>query len=408
MARVAIGIPAFAERDWLPHTLESLSGQDQKDFEVWVCVNQPAEHWNDPCREESTRDNLETLSWLAERRHRFPFRLHVLDAVHPPLAPEAKRAGVGWARRFLFERAIADMPDDGICISLDADTLLDRRYVSRVVAAFRDYPNALALAAPYFHHAPEEPRRALALLRYEIFLRYYQLNLWRIGSPYAFLPLGSALAFRVDVWRRTGGIPPRKAGEDFYFLQQLRKVGPVIRWIESRVYPSARHSERNPFGTGPVIGGDADSPLAQRYPFYAPELFDLLAQSFARFPTLYREPQLLPIDAFLHERLGGCAPFDRMRRNFGKVDLFVKACHERLDGLRTLQCLRFYHGRQRDPLQAEDAIAGLLSRLGKPDAVPPLDSAHIEEVKRLRGRLCEYEEQYRRNFMRTWDPRARW
>lgn len=408
MTRIAIGIPAFAERQWLPRTLDSLCRQDTLDFQVWICVNQPAEHLEDPERAETTGNNLETLAWLAAHRRRFPFPIHIMDAVHPPHAPSAKRAGVGWARRYLFEHITANLPDDGLCISLDADTRLEHRYLTRVARAFRDYPNAVALAAPYYHPVPENPARAFPLLRYEIFLRYYQLNLWRIGSPYAFLALGSALSFRAGAWRRSGGFPPRRAGEDFYFLQQLRKIGPVIRWIESPVYPSARVSRRNPFGTGPLMGGGGHSPLELRYPFYRPELFDMLGQTFGCFAELYRGRRRLPIDAFLRQRLKGYTAFDRMRRNFGRPDLFVKACHERLDGLRTLQCLRFYHQHRGSPTRAEESIQDLLERLGKPSFPVTFDLEQLKTLASLRDRLYEYEAEFQRNFMRAWDPRARW
>jgi hypothetical protein len=42
----------------------------------------------------------------------------------------------------------------------------------------------------------------------------------------------------------------RQAGEDFYFLHKLTKLGTILEINDAYVYPSARVSDRVPFGTG--------------------------------------------------------------------------------------------------------------------------------------------------------------
>ncbi len=408
MTPMIVGIPAFRELAWLPSTLASLAAQTEPHFEVWVCVNHPREWNGDPAKREAVADNRATLAWLDQRRNQFPFRLVVLDAVGAD-APPLSLAGVGWARRFLFERALAALGTETLCVSLDADTVVEPDYLARVREAFDQRPNAVALAAPYRHPLPEERLAALQILRYEIYMRYYQVNLWRIGSPYAFLPLGSALAFRGQAWARAGGFPTRKAGEDFYFLQQLRKLGPVIRWIDSRVYPAARPSDRVPFGTGPLIGGSDLALLEARFPFFPPALFDRIGETFALLPRLFRQPQRLPIHEFLEARLGGEKPFDKMRRTFPDEARFVRACHDRLDGLRTLQCLRFYADREpaSDP---QTCVNDLLARLGRPPLSLSfaLATAAPAELDRARDALAAIEAECQRAFMTAWDPRAAW
>ena len=397
-----VAIPAYAESAWLPSTLASLAEQSQLAFQVWVCVNQKAD-----APATAMEDNRATLDWLARHGRGFPFRLKVLDARDPAVFPAAHQAGVGWARRLLFESILAAAPR-ALCVSLDADVTLDSHYLAAVIQAFARHPNAVGLAAPFYHHCPSEPELALRLLRYECYLRHYQLSLWRIGSPYAFLPLGSAFAFRGAAYRRAGRMPLRQAGEDFYFLQQLRKTGPLIRWIDARVYPAARISDRVPFGTGPTLAtGDAGF-QEERYPFYDQASFDLLGDTFACFPRLFRERVSLPMGDFLRETQGGYAAFDKMRRNFKREDLFVKACHEKLDGLRTLQFLKYQRTHSKSVPAAERAIMDLLTRLDAPVEGAPFQVAQLTLLARLRDHLCSLEAGFQQRFMAAWDMRARW
>ncbi len=410
---VYIGIPVYCEREWLPRTLTALDNQTDLDFQVWVCVNQPAEYDCDQKKLSITRENRETLDWLYDRRHRFRYPLRILSAVKPPAAPPLKISGVGWARRYIFDSIAAAETDNPLCISLDADTLTDNRYVADIRATFSRYPNAVGLAAPYYHRLPERETDALRILRYEIYLRYYQLSLWRIGSPYAFMPIGSGMAFPLHSYRRIGGIPPRKAGEDFYFLQQLRKTGPIIRWLESRIYPSPRPSIRNPFGTGAVMADTGPELLERRYPFYSQAAFDALEKTFSRFPSIYNQPSgtediELPLGEFVQQRLKGYQSFINIRRNCSSQAQFVKACHEKVDALRTLQYLRFYH-QNRDPCAVDmENINDLLARLGEaPVSFAPQTVSSIE-LDRIRNTLLACESRIQREFMQRWDNNARW
>ena len=400
-----IGIPVFCEREWLPRVFESLAAQTDLGFEVWVCVNQPASFFNDPDRADITRQNLETLAWLQRQKTRAPFVLRVFDAVRPPLA--ASDSGVGWARRFLFDQ-ITDQDPDSLCISLDADTLVEPEYIARLRAAFNRYPNAVGMAVPYRHRLPDDRDHALRLLRYEIYMRYYQLSLWRIGSPYAFLALGSAMVFRGRAYRKAGGMPVRKAGEDFYFLQRLRKIGPVIRWLDSKVYPSARPSKRVPFGTGPLMSEPDLSLQMERFPFYRQTTFDLLGETFARLPDLHRRNLELPIHDFIVAHMNGHGPFEKMRRNFSDEARFVRSCHDRLDGLKTLQVLRYYQPEPSAGDRDDSELNALLKKIGKPAMRLEFSNEVIGELNRCRNMLAEYEAEFQKAFMDRWQNDWRW
>ena len=406
MAMIKIGIPVHRERDWLPATLKALAAQKCTGFEVWICVNQPAEYQGNKQYSEITAENIETMNWL--KREDFPFPIRIIDAVSKACAPTLKAAGVGWARRRLFDEIVAESDDDTICISLDADTRTLSNYIHAVRAGFAAHPNAVGLAIPYYHGLPEEPEAALHLLRYEIYMRYYQINLWRIGSPYAFLPLGSAMAFKASAYRAVGGIPRRKAAEDFYFLQQLRKIGPIIRWVNTRVFPAPRPSARVPFGTGPLMMEKSLRLQEQRFPFYPLHAFDLLGKTFREFASLYEGGTALAIDDFIVERMKGYRAFDRIRKNFAREDLFVKACHERLDALKTLQFLKFFA--EREPANTSDLenLAKLMKRLGRRITPVAFDIEHLGGLNEIRNTLAECEADYQKEYMAKWDFKAKW
>ncbi|MFO7810252.1 MAG: hypothetical protein R6V47_02630, partial [Candidatus Delongbacteria bacterium] len=155
-----------------------------------------------------------------------------------------------------------------------------------------------------------------------------------------FTALGSAISFRISGCRKISGITPKEAGEDFYFVNRMRKAGDILIWNDETVYPSSRESDRVPFGTGPAVtkglAGDWES-----YPFYDTEVFSRIGETCRLFPELFRSDVPTPIDDFISECFGEniWAP---LRKNFKTEKLFIRACHEKIDGLRILQILRFY------------------------------------------------------------------
>jgi hypothetical protein len=176
------------------------------------------------------------------------------------------------------------------------------------------------------------------MLRYEIYMRCYAINLWKIGSPYSFTALGSAVALPVLSYKVIGGITPKLSGEDFYFLQKLVKTGTVIHWNTEKVYPATRLSDRVFFGTGPAlikgIEGDWDS-----YPIYSMHWFNDIQTTYAAFEELFAEDVPTPMDEFLIATFGQL-PWSLLRANFKTKNHFVRACHEKVDGLRLLQYLK--------------------------------------------------------------------
>ncbi|GIR70665.1 MAG: hypothetical protein CM15mP74_19160 [Halieaceae bacterium] len=120
-----------------------------------------------------------------------------------------------------------------------------------------------AICLPFTHDAAGNPEVAAATLIYELKLHHYVLHLQRIGSPYAFYALGSSCVFNSASYAAVRGVPLRSAGEDFYLLNKLAKVGPVHTARDRGVTLESRCSGRTPFGTGPAVS----ELLACRAPF---------------------------------------------------------------------------------------------------------------------------------------------
>jgi len=110
--------------------------------------------------------------------------------------------------------------------------------------------------------------------RYEVFLRYYVLGLADAGSPYAFHTLGSTLAVHALAYAKVRGFPRRDAGEDFYLLNKLAKVGPILQLDGAPLMIRGRSSHRVPFGTGAALKQIlAAAARGEGYRVYPPDVF---------------------------------------------------------------------------------------------------------------------------------------
>jgi hypothetical protein len=186
------------------------------------------------------------------------FDLVVLDRSSPgrELPP---RQGVGLARKIgcdlvlsLFRRGGLELP---LVFWTDADASLPRDYFAQARRAI-DEPSRLVPAALLypFRHAPAADEAVTrSTFVYESCLRYHVLGLFASGSPYAHHSLGSALAVELGAYASVRGVPKRQAGEDFYLLDKLAKLGAVITLRGEAVSVAARLSARVPFGTGPRV-----------------------------------------------------------------------------------------------------------------------------------------------------------
>ncbi len=336
-----IALPVLNEFSQLPEFLQSLENQQFCDFDLVVCVNQYDNWWYDPVKREICEDNKKSLSMLQQLQN---FSIKVIDRSSVGRGWAAGKGGVGRARKTIMDAIAADGGDRDIIVSMDADTVYPDNYLSVVDVWFRNNPAFLGLALPYFHPLTEDDRHNRLIIRYEIYMRYYALNMIRINNPFRFSALGSAMAIPLWAYRKVGGLTPVQSGEDFYFLQKLVKSGPIGYTASTTAFPSSRFSDRVNFGTGPALikgrTGDWDS-----YPFFPSGLFDKVGETFHLFPGLFEKDLPTPMDDFLKEIFKTEHVWDLLRNNYKDRSNFVKACMNKVDGLRILQFLkRSYSG----------------------------------------------------------------
>lgn len=405
--KLYVAIPAMDELQDLPATLQDLAAQSAiSSFEIYICVNQPEEYWQNPDKKQICDNNQQLLRWLTEHAEK---NIHVLDYASPGKGWTGKKFGVGWARKVLFDHILTFANPDDIIVSLDADTRIRPGYLSSILTNFKEHPAVPAISVPYYHPLTGEEANDRAILRYEMYMRNYAINLYKIGSPYSFTAVGSAIAMRAGALKKVGGITPVKSGEDFYLVQKLRKMAPVSNWNEEMVYPAARFSDRVFFGTGPaLIKGSQGS--WESYPIYHHSLFKAIDETYHHLPELYTEDIETPFLTFLQQQMPNTknpneSIWQSIRNNVKDLPHFVQAFHEKADGLRILQFLRQEH---REKPIADEVVLYRNLRHWIGGAIPSwyhenstFDTMSTEQLQELREHLFRIEMDERKDSSST-------
>jgi hypothetical protein len=351
-----LALPVMDEPDFLLRLLNCLEAQTYRRFRLFACVNQPDHWWNDPVKISACRNNQAAIRLLFSFTG---FEIDVIDRSTKGDGWTGKKHGVGYARKTVMDRINLVAGENDVIVSLDADTVFGPGFLESVALNFYTHADATALAIPYFHNLTTDPDACRAILRYEIYMRHYFLSLVHIGSPYAFTALGSAMALPVWAYRAIGGMTPKLSGEDFYFLQKLRKYGKVLLWNEGVVYPEARFSDRVFFGTGPAMikgaTGDWES-----YPVYPDTFFDDIRELYSMIPLIYGGRVDNRVSKFLAEVFREDDPFQPLRANQKNLAHFTRAFHEKFDGLRILQYLK--RAKETDPSTDEENLLKFMQR----------------------------------------------
>ncbi|MEI6346953.1 MAG: hypothetical protein WCP69_03300 [Bacteroidota bacterium] len=336
---IHVAIPAMNEAEFIDKTLECIkSQQTASQINTYVCVNQPESYWHNSDKELICENNKRTIDILEKSELN---NLKILDKSSMGHGWDEKKHGVGIARKTLMDFIAKDAKNDDIVISLDADTTFGAHYFQSVADQFLKFPNAVAMSNPYYHQLTGKNAEDKAILRYEIYMRNYAIQMLRIKSPFAFTALGSALGYKIKSYKAIGGMSPMKSGEDFYFLQQLRKYGEIIIHNSQKVFPAARFSDRVFFGTGPAMikgnSGDWNS-----YPIYHSSLFEEIRKVYLNISNMYKniDYDTLEFLEFLKQQFGTNDFLTPIRQNFKTEAQFNRAFYTKVDGLRALQYLK--------------------------------------------------------------------
>jgi len=390
---IFIAIPLLDELDNIHSLLERIKSQTHTNFTIYFCVNQPDNWWKDNAKIDICKRNVKTIEYIQDFSKTTNNKINVIDKCTPGKGWQGKKLGVGWARKIIIDEINNVANDEDIIISLDGDTEFSSNYFQSINDNFTQNKNYETISIPYYHPLNDDPKANKAILRYEIYMRTYLLNLFKISSPYSFSALGSAIAFKVKALRKIGGFTPKKSGEDFYFLQKMVKYKPINNWNKEIVKPAARFSDRVFFGTGPAMikgsNGDWNS-----YPIYSTYSFNEIKIFYSLIPQLFIRNIETPIDTFL---LHNCIDIDnlwnKLRKNNKDLFHFTKAIHDYFDGLKILQFLKFSNTGSNDNKNLITFIQQLESyKVSKPNINNfNFENCNISHLNEIRDYLYQIE-----------------
>jgi hypothetical protein len=280
------------------------------------------------------------------------------------------KTGVGLARKIGCDLALALHQHGRIhsawIYSTDADAELPPDYFRLPEPQPLGKPLAWSAACLPFSHKPADStpdalRIWQATRTYESAIRYYAQGLRYAGSPYGFVSLGSALAVSMAAYAKVRGFPQREAGEDFYLLNKLAKIGPIYQATGTEVMITSRLSDRVPFGTGPGVQQMCDLPTLNEACYYHPACFEALKH----WLNLAQQLDTQPLPTLLeqlpqHSRAAltqlGIDTFAAHLKRQGQRQA-QKALLDWFDGFRTLKFIRHLQAEQFPAARLTDCLA---------------------------------------------------
>jgi hypothetical protein len=404
-------IPALAESRHLFGTLASLAENHPQDLArtLVICViNNRSERVTSP---EEFTDNQLTLSILRDLGDRRMsekamcdqsltiylqkilqnnLKTAYVDASSPGYELPDKTGGVGLARKIGLDLALDvfnyEKNEINVLFSLDADTLVEKNYLSAVRAFFKKEKHHAAVIE-FAHQVPEDPDERAAIYCYELFLRYYILGLYFAGSPYVIHSVGSTIVCSAEGYAAVRGMNKRQAGEDFYFLNKMAKINGIGAIDTTKVYPSSRASSRVPFGTGKrvirFLNGEH-----HEYLLYDPVVFIVLKQwlEYVLSRPEANEDMMMhearEIHPLLEEFLGNQRFHDvwrQLKKNSRSPSILLKHFSSWFDGFKTLKLINYLTKTGIPPINMFRALRMLLEMMEKEtpltietDGIPPL------------------------------------
>lgn len=361
---IVIVIPCFREPEILK-TLRSVSQcrLPESSVEVIVVINH-----SETSTEETKSQNCQTrkeLDYWSERQSSDKLNFFVIG----PVEFKKKWAGAGLARKLGMDEAVLRFnmlnKPDGIIVSLDADTLADENYLLEISNHFRENPFQAGATISFSHQTEGLNEKHLeGVLLYEKYMGYYKRAMGFTGYPYPMFTVGSAFAVTAGAYVKRGGMNRRQAGEDFYFLQNLVQIGPVGEITSTAVHPSARLSNRVPFGTGPVLRKwmEGEEDLKKTYSFKAfadlKFFFDRLSMfyhiSVETYNILLADlPQsvetFLKYDDFWNE-------LNVLNNNCATFSSFHLRFYQKFNAFKILKYLNFSHGKYYEKVDLDEQL----------------------------------------------------
>jgi glycosyltransferase involved in cell wall biosynthesis len=307
-------------------------------------------------------------SWISPERN---YQYHLIRAFDLP----QKKAGVGLARKIGMDEAVRRFEilqkKNGIIVCFDADCICAPNYLTEIERTYLENAKTNA-ALIYFEHDFEslfdKPKNMDAIINYELHLRYYVQALKYANFPYGYHTVGSCITVSSSAYQKQGGMNLRKAGEDFYFLQRIFPLGNVRNITSTKIIPSARPSDRVPFGTGKAIG-DLLKGKSKYYHTYNPQSFldfkifneavsdiwelEMLQGFFDGLPT--------SVGAYL-ESIDFATQVSKIKKNCKNPQVFRQAFYNWFNGFKALKYVHFARSHFYPNVEVLDAANWMLTR----------------------------------------------
>ncbi len=346
---ITVVIPCYDEPTMV-QTLESLWACENYDKNLHVIVVLNHEK-NSP--KKCIAQNKKTSEELAEFKQKHSIEKRKLSVIEVVFAENS--GGVGEARKIGMDEVVRQCVEhqkNGIIASLDADTLCAKNYLAELYRHFTENSKANAAIINYEHQLEglSESHKE-AIIQYELYLRYMTLAYRYVEHPNAFHTIGSTFAVRTSAYCKQAGMSRRQAGEDFYFLQKILSLGKCSELNATCVYPSARTSERVPFGTGKAVHDLMQS--SQELQTYSFKAFQELKAFFDLHKKLYKISKN-DFEHIVYNDLGGLikswlidvdfyTEIEKINGNCASLEMFSKKFFESFSIFQIIKYLNFSH-----------------------------------------------------------------
>jgi hypothetical protein len=385
---IIVMIPCLNEPEII-RTLESLwDCLPIKSFcEVIVAINN-SESSSPEVKEFNRKTYRKLIDWKF-RNDRPNLVLHPFYADSVP----AKHAGAGMARKIGMDESIrrfnAVNKPDGVIVSTDSDCLFSPNYLQCIESAFR-IKSCFAATLNFKHRIDEmkDPKQKLGIQLYEDYLHYYKKAHDFAGYPDSIYTIGSAFAVQAEAYVKQGGMNRRQAGEDFYFLYKLTKLGRITEIEDAFVYPSARISDRVPFGTGASMTKWMNNAEDLTLTYNIAAFIDLKSL-FDRIDSLFlinRDNYVqfiseLPVSVQEYiQTLDFKGKLDEINKNSSSLGSFRKRFFQFFDAFLILRFLNFAHEKHYNRQKLSDAILQLQDEIE--NCQQPSEKGKEEKEKR--------------------------
>lgn len=284
---VIVVIPVYDE----PNVVKTLTSLMQNEFSSFAVELIFVINSSENSTENIKNQNLESILDLKKNFKENKNNNLKIEIIHFPNLKQ-KKSGVGIARKIGMDEAlrrfyVVNKPN-GIIVSLDADTTVEKNYFTEIYKHFKN--NNTQGANINFKHATSgkefEENIYKAITVYELYLRYYTEALKFSGFPYFFHTIGSAFCCTAEIYAKQGGMVSNQSGEDFYFLQKIIPVSNYSEIKTTTVHPSPRTTDRVIFGTGVAV-----KQIIEMYnfdfPTYKLETFKILKEFFEQIDHFF-------------------------------------------------------------------------------------------------------------------------